>query len=418
MKILFLTQNPPYPLDAGAKVRNYYVLRYLSQYHEIDLVTFVRRWDTKRPTLELPGITVRTVPLDRSPALDVMYLLSSRFGDSPFLVRRDWNKAMAHTVQELTTSTRYDAVYASQLTMAQYLLTCGSKKILDEINVEWNVVKRVAETDYSLSRRFAARLEWQKVRKYESRIVAAFDHILTVTEDDRDLLAATANRSVSISTLPICIDPETITPVKRERVSNDIVFVGTMYYPPNADAAIWFGTRVFPIIQDHAPESRFIIVGSRPDAAVRKMSQRNPRIVVTGYVNDIGPYLAESAVFVVPLRSGGGMRVKILDAWARGIPIVSTSLGAEGIRVVRGENILIGDSCEDIASHVLRILRDREFADQLVRNGREWVTRHYDWRNGYRALDGIFPPNELPPITQGANPSQSSYHPHLHHNPS
>jgi glycosyltransferase involved in cell wall biosynthesis len=177
-----------------------------------------------------------------------------------------------------------------------------------------------------------------------------------------------------------------------------------MFWPPNVDGVLWFAREVFPLVRQQVPEARFYIVGKNPPKEVRRLrvarsklrSNDQPSaishqpIVVTGYVEDPTPYFADSAVFIVPLRAGGGMRVKILDAWARGIPIVSTTIGSEGIEVREGENILIADTPRDFAQAVVRAIRDKELAQRLAENGRRWVEEKYDWRIIYPKLDEVY----------------------------
>jgi glycosyltransferase involved in cell wall biosynthesis len=184
-----------------------------------------------------------------------------------------------------------------------------------------------------------------------------------------------------------------------------------MFWPPHVDGVLWFAREVFPLVRQQVPEARFYIVGKNLPKEVCKLQdarsklQRGYRlsairhrpfaishqpIVVTGYVEDPTPYFADSAVFVVPLRAGGGMRVKILDAWARGIPIVSTSIGCEGIEVRDGENILIADTPQDFAQAVVRVIRDLTLAQQLAENGQRWVEEKYDWRVVYRKVDEVY----------------------------
>jgi glycosyltransferase involved in cell wall biosynthesis len=177
-----------------------------------------------------------------------------------------------------------------------------------------------------------------------------------------------------------------------------------MFWPPNVDGVLWFAREVFPLVRQQVPEARFYVVGRNPPKAVRRLqSSYQPSaishrpsaishqlIVVTGYAEDPTLYFADSAVFIVPLRAGGGMRVKILDAWAKRIPIVSTTIGCEGIEVRDGENILIADTPQDFAQAVVAVIRDSDLAQRLAENGRRLVEEKYDWRVVYRDLDEVY----------------------------
>ena len=155
-------------------------------------------------------------------------------------------------------------------------------------------------------------------------------------------------------------------------------------------AIVWFARQVFPSVLTQVLDARFVIVGKNPPEEVSSLSGRNGPIQVTGYVSDPTPYLAETAVLIVPLHAGGGMRVKIPDAWCWGLPVVSTSVGAEGIDVRAGQNILIADSPETLAAAVIRVLQNRELGVELGQSGRHWVKERYNWRKQYSAWDAVY----------------------------
>lgn len=394
MRILFLTQVLPYPLDAGPKVRIYYMLRYLSQYHEVTLLSFVRSTAERSHAANLDPYCekVVTVPLRRARSLDAWHYLRSTLNGQPFLIARDEQSEMFSAVQSQLGSGSYHAVHADQLAMAQYAVDQkGVKRVLDEHNAVWMIVYRMWQNDPSVLKRLVEQLEWQKMRRYETDILRRFDQVITVTDEDRKALQPTGHKGPPTVVIPICVDTAELAPVARQASSHQIVCVGNMFYPPNVDGVLWFGKEVLPLILAECPDTDFVVVGGRPDKRILEMAAGNPRIQVTGYVEDTTALLRESAVFVVPLRAGGGMRVKILDAWARGIPVVSTTLGCEGIQVRAGENMLIADSSPEQARAVLRILRDPGLGQQLADNGRRWVQDHYDWRVVYRSLDAIYP---------------------------
>jgi len=169
-----------------------------------------------------------------------------------------------------------------------------------------------------------------------------------------------------------------------------VLHLGTMFWPPNIDGVLWFAERAFPRVLEHAPEAHFTIVGKNPPEVVESLPQRVRNIHVTGYVPDPGPYLKQAAAFIVPLHAGGGMRVKIVDAWGWGLPVVSTTIGAEGIEVRDGENILLADTPDDFAAAVLHLLKEPAAGERLRANGRAWVEERYNWRRIYPAWDQIY----------------------------
>jgi glycosyltransferase involved in cell wall biosynthesis len=407
MRILFLTQVLPYPLDAGPKIRAYYVLRHLAAWHEVTLLSFVRESEKPDRIEHLRGFCreVHTVLMHRSRARDALHLLCSLVTNQPFLIMRDSVRGIRERVQQLAAGGQFDVVHADQLWMAQYAVGLnGVKRVLDQHNAVYCIPQRLAQHEPNPLKRLLLELEWRKLARYEAEVCRQFDHVITVTEEDKQILSQFSIPNSQFTIIPICVDPSEIPVVERNPEVKNIISIGTMFWPPNVDGVLWFAREVFPLVRQQVPEARFYIVGKNPPKEVRRLrvarsklrSNDQPSaishqpIVVTGYVEDPTPYFADSAVFIVPLRAGGGMRVKILDAWARGIPIVSTTIGSEGIEVREGENILIADTPRDFAQAVVRAIRDKELAQRLAENGRRWVEEKYDWRIIYPKLDEVY----------------------------
>ncbi len=200
MKILFLTQVLPYPLDAGPKVRNYYVLRHLAQQHEVTLVSFIRSDKEKQHLAHLNRFCheVHLVPIYRSRTRDAFHLAHSLVNGEPFLIARDSIGQMHGTVQRLVRENHFDVVHADQLAMAQYVVnTNGAKKVLDEHNAVWTLVRRLWQNETSAARKLVLGLEWRKMYKYETATCRRFDHVFTVTDEDKQLLQIANPKSQS-----------------------------------------------------------------------------------------------------------------------------------------------------------------------------------------------------------------------------
>jgi glycosyltransferase involved in cell wall biosynthesis len=224
---------------------------------------------------------------------------------------------------------------------------------------------------------------------YEADVCRRFDRVVTVTGEDRRLLQALcADGGRPMTVIPICVDPAEKPLVARKPDARRVLILGTMFWPPNVEGALWFAREVWPRVLRELSDALLTIVGKNPPPAVQQLA--GPNVEVTGYVADPTRYLEESAVFLVPLRAGGGMRVKILDAWCWGIPIVSTTIGAEGIEVHPGENILIADDAPSFAREVIRLLKDPPLAERLRRNGRQSVEEQYNWRTVYAKWDEVY----------------------------
>jgi len=401
MRVLFLSQVLPYPLDAGPKVRSYFVLRQLAQQHQVTLLTFVRETDRPEDMAHLAGFchAVHPVPMQRSRLRDLTFLGRSLLTNQPFLILRDHAPAMIEQIQRLARSEQFEVVHADQLWMAQYALAAkaaspASRTILDQHNAVYLIPRRLADDEANpLKKRFLAR-EARALAAYEGEVCQRFDHVVWVTAEDRQAVAVLQadltgfqnlsglNRS---SVIPICADTSLSRPVAAAANRRRVTFLGGLHWPPNAAGVRWFAHQVFPQVRAEIPDAILTVIGKNPPAGLE-----GEGVDITGYVTDPLPYLAETGVFIVPLHAGGGMRVKILDAWSWGLPVVSTTIGAEGIETQPEEDILIADTPQTFARAVIRVLKEKTLAQRLGQNGRQTVMEKYDWRVIYPAWDTIY----------------------------
>ena len=399
MNILFLTQVLPYPLDAGPKVRAYFVLRHLARQHAVTLATFVRGSDSPQTLAHVQSLVSRLVtsPIKRSTWREALAIGRSALSGEPVLIARDRVPEMIAQLHRLVAETPFDAIHADQLWMAPYALAASARNghtkprlVLDQHNAVHLIPGRLAESAPNPVLRFGWRREARQMARYETAICRAFDRVVTVTDADREALGGLYpdGHRPPFTVIPICIDSVAIRPQPRPEAPG-ILFLAGMHWPPNADGARWFVERILPTICAGEPQARFLAVGRQPPESLLR-PDRAGWIEAPGYVNDPQPYWARSQVFVVPLRAGGGMRVKILDAWAQGLPIVSTTIGAEGLTYRAGEDILIADTPETFAEAVLAILQNSDLARRLAAAGRATVEERYDWRRTYRAWDSIY----------------------------
>jgi glycosyltransferase involved in cell wall biosynthesis len=412
MNILFLTQVLPYPLDAGPKVREYYNLRYLADKHAVTLLSFKRASDTPEALSHLKSFCTRveTVSMPRSRFRDGLAMLRSILTNQPFLITRDEIPEMDLAIQKIIREEKYDAIHADQLWMAPYALKAKREAIvngyqpriiLDQHNAVHLIPKRMAEASRNRFLRTWLKREAKLMAEYEVQTCRQFDHVVWVTlEDLKAVIAITnlldnVNHEVNENTaesknntiIPICVDTADTASIDGVPKTNEILFIGGMHWPPNADGVTWFAKEVLPRVTAGCPQAHFEAVGKQPPEAIKALGQQ---VTTPGYVENTESYWANAKVFVVPLRAGGGMRVKILDAWAQGIPIVSTTIGAEGIMYMPGKDILIADSAEDFARAVLKIMVDDSLAQSLSFSGRRTLEDCYDWRKIYPAWDAVY----------------------------
>ena len=402
--ILFLTQVLPYPLNAGPKVRAYHMLRYLAERHQVTLVSFVRPDDTPEAIQHLQSIcqAVHIVPMRRSLWRNLWAGAKGLCTGLPVVIARDEIAQMVATLRRLTREHCFDVIHADQLSMAWYGRLAAhnstARTLLDEHNAIYLLARQMAATEPNWLRRVIMAREAHAFARYEAAMCRDHDAVLTVTCEDRERLLALypsgqqAALAGKFTTIPICVDPEQVMPVPhqpRPDATPTILHLGTMFWPPNVAGVLWFAQEVLPLVHRQSPEARFVVVGKSPPPEVQALTA-DPRIEVTGYITDPAPYLAAADAFVVPLHTGEGMRVKILDAWLWGMPVVSTSIGAEGIEVQDGENILIAKDAPAFAAATLRLLTDEAMNQRMRSAGRAWVEAHYAWQNVYQRVEPVY----------------------------
>jgi glycosyltransferase involved in cell wall biosynthesis len=226
-------------------------------------------------------------------------------------------------------------------------------------------------------RRILLSIEARRVASYVNRRLSRFAAIVTVSDEDERLFRA-------ITDVPVFVVPNgtALDPVRPDPPTGppQLLFTGTMGYAPNREGILWFVSEIWPEILRDTPEARLLVVGRRPDAQIQRLARDDARIEVTGEVPEMGPYFERATAVVVPLRSGGGTRLKILDAFAFGRPVVSTSIGAQGIEVQHGEQLLLGDEPSEFAKQVARLLKDSNLRSSLSASGRRLIEKRYHWQ--------------------------------------
>ena len=400
--MLFLSQVLPYPLDAGAKVRAYYILRWLADWADVTLVSFVRTDDSPEAVTHLREFCADlvTVPMHRSQLADCWHLARALATGRSFIVLRDERRSMRRVLVDLCRRREFDAVHADQISVAGYALQLSIPFcVLDYHNAVYRVCESLASGESSMLRRRLLVREACKVARYEAEQAASFSRTLFVSEVDRQAICNVAHpeeRALIKSgsrVLPICIDCTGFERVHSRQDARRITVIGTMFWPPNSQGVLWFAEHVLPRILDECPDAVLTVVGKRPPSEVRALERRFAGSVeVTGYVLDVLPLLQETAALIVPLLSGGGMRVKILDAWRWGLPVVSSRVGAEGIEVQDGIDIVLADTPEAFARALVVLLQQPNERERIGAAGRAAVEESYDAGRGYSGLHELYAP--------------------------
>jgi len=403
-RILILTPQLPYPPNQGTKIRNYNLIANLSRRRHIDILSFAEDTATSEGIAHLHGLCARvwTVPIPVRSAFDRMLSLVTTL--VPDLCLRLRSDRFTSRLDRVLASQQYDVIQAEGLEMSRYVLQARERirplhhrplLVLDDHNAEYVLQRRAFQTDLRRVSRwpFAAYslIQWRRLKQYEARLCRSVDRVIAVSSADAHALCELAP-GLSVTVVPNGVDPTAYDPV-GQRIpqigSNALVFTGKMDFRPNVDGVVWFCNHILPLVRAEIPDVRLYIVGKSPAGSVRRLSSL-PGVVVTGYVRDILPYFRSAAVYVVPLRVGGGTRLKVLEAMAMQCPIVSTSLGAEGIGISPGKEIVLADDPASFAGAVAGLLRSESDRRSLGLAARSFVKRHFDWRDIVDRLDPMY----------------------------
>ncbi len=389
MRILFLTSEFPYPPFAGAPLRNFGLIEGLAAEHEIWLLSF--RGELAMPAAQSPlkayCAQIATIPRPERSRLDRLrdLLLSARAD----IARRFHSADYAARLRDWLRTTTFDLVQIENLEMAIYLPEIRAMQpnvpiIYDAHNAEYALQQRIYETERAsllhLPGAAYSYIQARRVGTFEAEVCHQVDHIFAVSDTDARLLGRLG------ADTPITVVPNGIsTSIYQQPATQPIdlqkpalLFTGKMDYRPNVDAALWFAEDILPLIRQQLPEAHFYIVGQSPHSRLDVL-RGQAGITLTGLVPAVLPYLQAASVFVVPLRMGSGTRLKVLQAMAVGCPIVSTTIGAQGLAITDGEELFLADTAKEFARAVIRVQENPEQKRLMGEKARAFVRQHYDW---------------------------------------
>jgi sugar transferase (PEP-CTERM/EpsH1 system associated) len=416
MKILFLTPQLPYPPMQGTTLRNFYLMREVAKRHEVSLLTFMQQGDVLTDDSPLGRICCEIVAILAPPPRPLWKrALSSFFLPSPDMGLRLSSSLFRNALLDWTRREHFDFIQVEGIELASYgimpkfwgrtfMHQTDQRKshvsclIFDDHNAEYVLQRSVFQADARQLKRWHGAMysfiQWRKLIGYERQAICAHDATIAVSEADKRALQSLAPDK-KIVVVPNGIDTQEYTMEIASRTTLamtttcDLVFTGKMDYHPNVDATLWFADEIFPLVRTRAPQARFVVVGQQPHPRVQALAQRNG-IVLTGRVDDVRPYIARAAVYVSPLRMGGGTRFKALQTMALGVPMVSTTLGCEGLSVQNGREVLLADTPRDFVAAVLRLLDDVALRRQLGAQARKLVVEKYDWQHIAPRLEELY----------------------------
>ncbi len=375
MRILFLSRWFPYPPGNGSKLRIYNLLRGLGAQHDITLLSFTEAADDEPDIAGLQEScravhTVQWKPFDPHGWRARLGMFSVK----PRSVVDTFSPEMARRIETILATESIALIIASQIDMAMYSpYFQGIPAIFEELEVGVLVEQFTRAT--SLLTRLRYGLTWAKHRRYVRTLLHRFAACTVVSNQERQLLIKTVGDICPITVIPNGVDLASYGTVHEKPHPNTLIFIGAFSYSPNYQAMVWFLGEVLPLIQTQIPDAHLTITGHhghRPLPAAKN-------VTLTGFVDDIRPLVARSWASIVPLHTGGGTRLKILEAMALKTPVVATSKGAEGIGAHAEADLLIADEPQAFAETVIRLLTDGKLREQLASNAFCLVQKKYDW---------------------------------------
>lgn len=389
MRILFLTNLLPYPLDNGGKIKTYTTIRSLTNLgNEVDLICFTEQKEinieNQNKLLELCG-TVEQVYLKLTTAENKKYMMKlaarSLFSRYSFGLYKYCSKKMEERLQKICLRKKYDCVYFDHLQMCVYekqlkKLLPDARFILDEHNCEALIMLRNANMSSNFLKKIFLKIESKKLGNFESIMLRKMDTIIVLSKEDYNGLKQQCGKDFKHAIIPIGVQDHGR---KRKRISDgkmNILFLGTLTWEPNNQGLIWFLNNVMPILDKESFQFTLYIVGKNPSKEVRKLAEQYSNIVITGYVESVDEYYDLCDCMIVPLFIGSGQRVKLIEGFSKGMPSVSTSIGAEGLDVRDKDNILLADTCDSFAEAIIR-LQDNKLRMALGNSARETYENNY-----------------------------------------
>ena len=393
LRILLLSPWMPWPPHDGGRIRILNTLRYLSQRHQVTLVAPSRNQRDADRVSDLQDLCedVVTAELPNSGRAIVGRMLRGAFQRRALIQSIHYGPALAAQIRQLTADRAYDIVQIEFSWFTPYLRAlhegCRARTVLTMHNVESLRFARELRSTTTGGRRLA--LSWDQLfaGAWEQQAVRGIDAVAVVSETERRWVEQVAPGTL-VTVAPNGVDTDHFQPVASPG-NGSVVFTGAMDYPPNIDAILWFCREVWPIVRRRAPALRLEVVGRSPDARVRALNGE-AGIRVTGEVADVRILLAQASAVVVPLRAGAGTRLKILEAMAMARPVISTRLGAEGLDVADGSDILLADTPGDFADAVESVVQSPAVADRLGEAGRRLTVAQYDWKHCLRPLETLY----------------------------
>lgn len=379
MKILMVSQEFPYPPHhSGAKLKLYNLLKYLSKKNEIFLISFIESKEELKYISKIKEYCSFIATVLRKPCKSLFHRIFSLFLKKyPHESSDYFSKELKTKILDVIKTFDINVVHFDLIYMAQYV-NCiyDLSKVIAPNDINWLLWRDAFRLETNLIMKIKNLIHYFKVKRFEIDFYKKFDRCIVVTQKDEKEIRKYLP-PLKISVIPIGVDFHYFQPDNQLSDSHRLIFTGVMSYKPNVDAMLYFCKEILPLVKDKIQDIKLYIIGRDPTREIIQLAK--DEVVVTGYVEDIRPYIKEASVYVCPLRMGSGIKNKILEAMSIGIPIVATSLSVEGIEVVPGEHIIIANKPEEFAKNIIVLINDKKLRLSLRENARRLIEEKYNW---------------------------------------
>jgi len=384
MKIFVLLSRVPFPIEKGDKLRAFHQIRYLAKKNEVVLCALSDSPDNPEAKKVLSEFCseVHIIPIRKIGM--ILNVIKAFFNGNPLQVGYFYRESAHKKINAIIKQCQPDYIYCQLIRVSEYVKDIDIPKTLDYQDIFSTGAKRQAETSSFLIRQFFM-MEYRRLLHYEYNIFGKFNYKTIISLPDRDLLLHPSREEVVI--IPNGVDHEYFSPLKRQK-KNDIVFTGNMGYPPNIDAARFIADEIFPLVLKQFPAATLLLAGANPHPKIKALQASN--ITVTGWLPDIRESYASSRIFIAPMRIGTGLQNKLLEAMAMELPCITSPLANQALGAIENEEILVGSTAEEYANHIIRLLKDETFADNLAKKGHVFVKREFSWEGSTALLEKLF----------------------------
>lgn len=380
MNVLIVDEEVPWPLNTGKRLRTYNLVQRLQNEHHI---TFLCYGESSADLPNCPNVTLISMPSPIIEQRGVRFycaLLENLFSSKPYIVDRHYSRAMADKVASLVDSGQFDLIHCEWTPYTENVRGIFGRmpSVLSAHNVEAQIWERYYQAETNLPKKIYIYLQWQKLLQYEAKAAQEYTAVTTVSEPDRNIFIKEYGCK-RVIVVPNGVDERYFAPQKVDAKPGSMVFTGSMDWRPNQDGVKYFIEEIFPLIKHEHSTATFTVVGRNPPQWLVELAEQIDGVTITGTVEDVRPYIARSALYVVPLRVGGGSRLKILEAMSMSKIVLSTTVGAEGLDVKEGVQVLLRDTPQDFARAACAVLSDPGKYADYASAGHRLILDSYTW---------------------------------------